>query len=99
MELIFNQVLILFIPVIIGYGVIKLKIVDDSFAKNLSAFLFNITLPCTIISSMQFDFEPAMLIKSGLIIIIGAVLVFLSWLFGFYLAKILKAKGDRKSVV
>ena len=99
MNLIFDQVFILFIPIVIGYFAVKVKIVDDSFAKNLSAFLFNITLPCTIISAMQFDFEPKMLIVSGVIIIIGAVVTFFFWIFGFYLSKTLKASGYEKKII
>ena len=99
MNVIFNQVFILFIPVIIGYFAAKIKIVDKGFAKNLSAFLFNITLPCTIISAMQFNFEPQMLIKCGSIVIIGAVATFLCWVFGFFLAKLLKAEGYEKRIV
>ncbi|MBR2476661.1 MAG: AEC family transporter [Clostridia bacterium] len=94
-----NQVLMLFIPVVIGYIIAKLKVVDGTFSKNLSSFIFNVTLPCAIISAMQVDFNKEILIKSGLLILISVVIVFLGWLFGIVLAKILGAKDFSRSVV
>ena len=99
MSLIFNQILILFIPVIIGYLAVKHKIVDKSFGKNLSSFLFNITLPCSIVSAMQFNFEPKMLVVGGVIIVIGTVVVLACFLFGFLLAGLLKAEGYEKRII
>ena len=75
-----NQVLMLFLPIVVGYAIIKLKVVDDSFKRNISAFLFNVTLPCSIISAMQFDFEPGMLVKSGLLIIVSLIIMIALWL-------------------
>lgn len=94
-----NQVLMLFIPVVIGYIIARLKVVDSTFSKNLSSFIFNVTLPCAIVSAMQFDFNKEILIKSGLLILISVVIVFASWVFGMFLAKILGAKDFERRVV
>ena len=99
MEAIINQVLILFIPVIIGYIFAKRKLTEKSFAKSLSVFLFNVSLPCSLVSAMQVDFEPKMLTSGGIILIISILITLLSYLFGNLLAKILRAKGYEKRII
>jgi predicted permease len=98
-SVIFNQILILFIPVIVGYICAKIKVVDDKFAKNLSAFLFNITMTCNIIAAFQFSFETSMLQRSGKLILIAAVTVMGSWFFGKFMANLLKARGYTKKII
>ncbi|MBQ6998495.1 MAG: AEC family transporter [Clostridia bacterium] len=94
-----NQMLMLFFPVVIGYIIIKLGVVKEEFTKNLSSFIFNVTLPCAIISALQFDFDRQILIKSALLIVISAIIIVFSWIFGLGTAKILKAKHSSKSVI
>lgn len=94
-----NQVLMLFIPVVVGYIIARLKVVDGTFSKNLSSFIFNVTLPCAIVSAMQVDFNKEILIKSGLLILISVAIVFLGWIFGIALAKILGTKDFSRRVV
>ena len=98
-NVVINQVLMLFIPVVIGYGIIKLGVVDKSFMKNLSAFIFNVTLPCSIVSAFQFDFDKAILLKGSLLIFISAALVVVSWGLGILFAKVLREKGFNKDVI
>lgn len=93
-----NQVLMLFLPIVIGYFIIKIKLVDESFKKNISAFLFNVTLPCTIVSALQFDFEPSMIIKSGLLIVISIVTMFFLWIAGLGTTKLLNMKEHSRNV-
>lgn len=93
-----NQVLMLFLPIVIGYFIIKIKLVDEGFKKNISAFLFNVTLPCTIISALQFDFEPSMIIKSGMLILISLVILFIMWLSGLSTTKLLRMNDQSRNV-
>ncbi len=94
-----NQVLMLFFPVVIGYIIIKLGVVKEEFTKNLSSFIFNVTLPCAIISALQFDFDRQILIKSALLIFISVIVTVFSWAFGLGTAKVLKAKDFSKNVI
>ncbi|MGE4284726.1 MAG: AEC family transporter [Clostridia bacterium] len=68
---VFTQVLVLFILMMIGYIVRRLNIVDSTFSKNLSNFLFAIILPAMIINSMNFPFSIKVLIDGGWLIIIS----------------------------
>jgi len=97
-SVVINQVLMLFLPIVLGFFIIKAKIVDSNFNKNISSFLFNITLPCTIVSAMQFDFDKGMLLKSATILIISVITVFISWAFSALVAKLLRMRGDEKGL-
>lgn len=94
-----NQVLMLFFPVVIGYIIIKLGVVKEEFTKNLSAFIFNVTLPCAIVSALQFDFDRQILIKSALLIVISIIVTVFSWMFGLGTAKVLRAKDSSKNAI
>ncbi|MDK2799540.1 MAG: malate permease [Clostridiales bacterium] len=73
----FNQILVLFMMLMIGFVVRKLNIVDHTFSKNLSNFLFNIVFPATIIHSMIYPFSIDVLIDSIWLIVISlGVIVF-----------------------
>lgn len=90
--IIFNQILILFIIMIIGFITAKFKIIDDTLNNGLSNLLMNITLPCLIISTFDYSFSKKMAYNSALIIIITfAVLIF-----SIYLSKILYLKYEKK---
>ncbi len=98
-SIVVNQVLMLFFPVVIGYIIIKLGVVKEEFTKNLSSFIFNVTLPCAIISALQFDFDRQILIKSVLLIVISVVVTVFSWAFGLGTAKVLKVKNASKNAI
>lgn len=98
-SIVINQVLMLFFPVVIGYLIIKIGVVKESFTKNLSAFLFNVTLPCAIVSALQFDFDKQMLIKSALLIGISAVVIVFSWIFAIFSVKALRVDPDNKNAI
>lgn len=93
-----NQVLLLFIPIAVGYAIAKLRVVDGTFAKNLSAFIFNVALPCSIVSALQFDFDRQLLIKSALLIVISVLIIAVSYVVGLITARALKMKGFSKNV-
>lgn len=93
-----NQVLVLFIPIIIGIIVKKLKMVDDNFGKSLSGFIFNVSLPCSIIYAMKFKFEKELLFKSGKLILLGFLIVIISLLIGLLFTKIIGFKSNVKNI-
>lgn len=93
-----NQVLMLFLPIVVGYAIAKIKVVDGSFAKNLSAYIFNVALPCSIVSALQFDFDRQILVKSALLIAISVAVIFVSYGVGVLVARLLKMEGFSKNV-
>ncbi|WP_408955056.1 AEC family transporter [Natroniella sp. ANB-PHB2] len=54
---IFNQVLVLFLLVLLGFSFRKFEIVKPSIDENLSGLVLNLTLPALIITSMNYEFS------------------------------------------
>lgn len=72
-----DQTLVLFILLLIGFIVKRLRIVDDSFSKNLSNLLFYIVMPTMIVHAMNYPFSFDALINSGWLALAGfGVLIF-----------------------
>ena len=72
-------ILALFIPLFLGIFLYRKKLVDSDFPKGLSNYLFYIALPCTIISSMQFDIGFAEFASSLPLILTGVAITFACW--------------------
>ncbi|MDV3429396.1 MAG: AEC family transporter [Bacillota bacterium] len=89
---IINQIMILFIIMIVGVLGAKLKIIDDNLSKGLSNLLINIALPCLILSTFDFSFSKKMAYNSALIIII----TFSVLIFSILLSKVLYLKYEKK---
>ena len=94
-----NQVLMLFFPIIIGYIILKKGVVDKVFVKNLSAFIYNITLPGSIITALQTDFNKDILVKSAILVVISAFTMVFLFFCGKGVAKLLKTEGNMKNTV
>lgn len=84
---IINQVIILFLIMLVGIYARKKEILNTEVNTKLSDFLLNITLPCLILSSFNFDYSQDMMIKARLIfmysVIIHFVLIFVSGIFAY----------------
>ena len=53
MDAIVSQMIILFILVIVGYGLSKKKLMDVEFDRKLSSFVILVSCPCLILSSVM----------------------------------------------
>lgn len=95
---IINQMLVLFVIMIIGYIANKKNILDEDTNKKISSLLLNITSPALILSSVVNQSEKGdpnlVLSVVGLSIILYAILPFI----GIFLAKILKVPKEDKSL-
>ena len=67
-----NQIIILTIMMIIGAVLRKLKIITDSVNVGFSSILMNLTLPCMIIYSFNFEFSMEML-KNAIMILFYSI--------------------------
>ncbi|NEZ45962.1 AEC family transporter [Clostridium niameyense] len=65
---IINQVLILFIIMLVGVVCRKKEILNNSINKKLSEFLVKVTLPCLIVSSFNYKFTNDMIDKCKMIL-------------------------------
>lgn len=58
---VFNQVLTLFLIIIIGYTGRKFKVLDGKIIKGLTGLMVNITLPALLVNAINQDFSPELL--------------------------------------
>ena len=72
--LVSEQVIMLFIIIIIGIYASKMKIIDAAATRALSKLLLNITQPLLIITSFQIDFEPEKLMNGFTILGVSVIL-------------------------
>lgn len=51
--LVINKILQLFMMIVLGFNLGKMKDFDESFIDKMNRFVLNITMPCLIISSVS----------------------------------------------
>ena len=89
-----NQILIMFILILVGYICYKLKLIDESFNKKLSDLLLMLVSPFLIFISFQREFSKELL--TGLLISLGLAVI--THLFGILAAYVL-LRGRNPDVV
>lgn len=73
-SVIINQVIVLFLLMVIGFYTTKRGILTATIIKGFSSFLLNVSLPFMVITAFHMDFSPDMLRDAGLIFIISTAL-------------------------
>jgi len=93
---IINTVSPIFIIVIVGWLLRKIGVIQESFIKQLTKFVFNVTLPVLIFLKLAVvDFNNVFDIKIIVIVYGGIfIIIFLSWL----IAKIFIKRGNGRGV-
>lgn len=89
-----NQILIMFILILVGYICYKLKLIDESLNKKLSDLLLMLVSPFLIFNSFQREFSKELL--TGLLISLGLAVI--THLFGILAAYVL-LRGRNPDVV
>ena len=79
--LLFKQIAQFFIMIIMGYTLVKLKIVKSEDSKVLSMVCLYLIMPCVIINSFLIDFTQEKLKGLGLAVGVGIVFDFVAWIF------------------
>ncbi len=92
------QILVLFILLLVGFTVRKLKLVEDTFTKNLSNFLFYIIIPAKIIDAMNYDFSAQTLMKSGWLMLMGLIISIFSYCFSILVVKLFKTDAISRNI-
>lgn len=92
-----EQVLILFVLIIIGVILQKAKLIEESGIRTMANIVLFAVTPCVIIKAFQRDFDPSMLSKLGLSFAISLA----TFIFSIALVEILyrKYKTDRITVI
>lgn len=70
---VFNQVLILFLIMLVGFIARKTGIIDDTVSKKLSELLLKITNPLLVLSSFQMDFSQDILSNMAVIFLFAVI--------------------------
>ena len=71
---IINQIIILFLIMLVGYVARKRNVINGPTNKGLSEMLLGITLPAMIIVSFHYSFSKEMLIKAGVLLAISSII-------------------------
>lgn len=96
---VFEQILVLFLILVVGYISRRVNIIDDRMTKGLSNMLLKLALPALIIDSLQQSFSRALLKQSGQILIISLFVYAASCLLAFFFTKLVKAPSSQIGVL
>lgn len=97
--LLFKQIAQFFIMIIMGYTLVKLKIVKSEDSKVLSMVCLYLIMPCVIINSFLIEFTPEKLKGLGLAVGVAIVIHFVAWIFIKILGKVLNFNPVEKASV
>ena len=97
--LLFKQIAQFFIMIIMGYTLVKLKIVKSEDSKVLSMVCLYLIMPCVIINSFLIEFTPEKLKGLGLAVVVAIVIHFVAWVFIRILGKVLNFNPVEKASV
>lgn len=93
-----EQVVILFLLIIIGFVIKKLKVISNDMNRDISNLVMNVALPAFIIRAMNFSFEPDVLIKSGKLIVISVCVYSFVITFSFFVTKLMRVSGTTRDI-
>ncbi len=96
--MILNQILNLFLFIVVGFAARKLKVFDDNTTKGMTSLLLKVFLPGLIITAMQKNFTPDLLKESGQILLISFVVYAFSFLIAIGLPYLIKPSDTERGV-
>ncbi|TGG88681.1 AEC family transporter [Geotoga petraea] len=95
---IFNQILMLFILMIVGYVARKINIFDDKVNKGFSDIILKITLPAMIIGSMVGNNDPNLAEQFGKILLISLSVYAITFILAIILPRLIKSRPFEKGI-
>ncbi len=96
---VFNKIAILFLMIVVGYGIKKLGILNEEMNKGLSNLVLKVTLPAMIIKSMQFEFSKEVLFTSFKMILLSLLVHGIAILISYFVYRLLKAEEGKKDII
>ncbi len=93
-----SQVFTLFLLIVVGYVVKKLRVVTEQIHLELSNLVLNVCLPAMVIHSMNFAFSPDVLVKSGQLALAAFVIYSGTILLSYPLTRLLGARGQQRDI-
>jgi malate permease and related proteins len=96
--MVLQQVFVIFLLIVIGAFVKRLKVVTDDVIREVGSLVLNVTLPAFLITSMNMEFSPSVLKSSAIFIVISLSV----YVFGILMVKpatwLLKVDGKAMDV-
>jgi len=96
--MVLQQVFVIFLLIVIGALVKRLKVVTDGVIREVGSLVLNVTLPAFLITSMNMEFSPSVLKSSAIFIVISLSV----YVFGILMVKpatwLLKVDGKAMDV-
>ncbi len=93
-----TQVFTLFLLIVAGYIVKKMKVVTEQIHMEISNLVLNVCLPALIINSMNFKFSPEVLAQSGQLAVAAFVIYAGTILLSYPLTRLIGASGNRRDI-
>lgn len=93
-----QQVIVLFLLIIIGYVIKKIKVISNDMNRDVSNLVMNVSLPAFIITAMNFSFSPDILSKSGKLIIISVCIYIFVIASSFFITKVMRVNGKARDI-
>jgi hypothetical protein len=95
---VFYAVIVLFLEIILGFFLVKIRIFDDGMVKRLSRFIGNVTLPALIISALNFTYDPVMMKNASMILVSGLGYYLLATVMAWAYMKMIHVKPRQEGV-
>lgn len=97
-DVVLHNIIVLFICIIFGFIGEKTKILTPQVCGNLSQLMLKVTLPCSILVSMQRAFSKAFFLDSILMAFISTFVFLLGMLLAYIFCRLLKVSKEKWSV-
>ncbi len=96
--MVFQQVIILFLLIIVGYVIRKLNIVSDAINKEIGNLVINVALPAYLIVSMNQPFSMEMLKTSGIFVAMSFAVYAGFSISAKFFSKLIRVKGKERDI-
>lgn len=96
--MVLQQVIVLFLLIIVGYAIRKMNIVSDAINKEIGGLVINIALPAFLIVSMNQSFSVEMLRTSGIFVVLSFAVYAGFAISAKLFSKLLRVEGKARDV-
>jgi len=93
-----NQVIVLFLLLLVGFIIKKLKVITNDINRDISNFILNVALPAFILTAMNFSFSPDVLVKSGKLVVISICIYIFTISISFLIPRLFNIEGKIKDI-
>lgn len=98
LQVIILQMIQLFLVIALGYGLLKIKILDVEFNKRLTSLLLSVTTPALIVSSVLSTTLEKDISKITFVFIVGTIIFIVLPILGFIIVKIIKVPTHQQGL-